>query len=61
MATVPHAAGETNRYDDNVKYWANDLGARSGRFLLDLVEHKLALIVRVARDVWGEAQQHGRR
>jgi hypothetical protein len=55
VATVPHAAGETNRYDDNVKYWANDLGARSGRFLLDLVEHKLALIVRVARDVWGEA------
>ena len=55
MAIAPHAVGETNRYDDNVKYWANDLGARSGRFLLDLVEHKLALIVRVARDIWGKA------
>jgi 5-methyltetrahydropteroyltriglutamate--homocysteine methyltransferase len=29
--------------------------ARVGRFPLDQVERKLALIVRVARDVWGEA------
>jgi hypothetical protein len=28
--------------------------SRVGRFLLDHVERKLALIVRVARDIWGE-------
>jgi 5-methyltetrahydropteroyltriglutamate--homocysteine methyltransferase len=66
VPTLEEADMLKHRIDEAVKYVPLDQlalspqcgfssVARVGRFPLDLVERKLALIVRVARDVWGEA------